>query len=363
MTKRPPPTPGALARKAGDALPAEFVADYRKRNGFTRAELAMRLGVFEEGGEDVVAGWETGQTKCEGPAAEFLLHLSGQGNAVVEIPAFVRTEVDNVWNRDVENALTAWRQIVAVPRQRIEIAHARFTTLFPEASLPPSEVQHGFPFTGEDLPGDVCQLTPSGWLGAIPASLSSAVAMLSSSSIPSTTTENESEVWSPSPPSPPRYMWRFTRDGKFAYREYLWEGHASSPTRGNFDLGSIVVITLQTAFFLRRLGSMLKLDDSVGYTLQLDLRGASGRGVAMANTFFPDPTRTTSRWTTDSAASAINTTMRELRADAVSVGLQLAADVTSQVSAEFAQPKLLRHVARMKLESTGRLGFLRSVKL
>jgi transcriptional regulator with XRE-family HTH domain len=319
-----------LSRKPGDAVPPEFVRDYRTSRGLTQDELALRLGVA---GKAVVSGWETGRTKCEGVAAEFLLHLSGRGNAAIEIPAFTRS-VDDIWQR-AGDSITSWRQVVAVPEGALDIAPARFVTLFPDAALPPEQVRHGYPFTGEGLQSNVCGVGPSGWIGCIPA-------------------ESNHQ---------PAYLWTFKRDGKFAYREKLWEEHPSARTGGHFDVGTIALVSIQTTYFLQRAASLLKLDDSLGYTLQLDLRGSKGKGVADGNEFSGVFNQPTNRWAEDRADTCITTTVAELNADPLDVGLRLASELTMQVSVQLAQPKLLKQILKARLSTSKELGFLKASDL
>jgi transcriptional regulator with XRE-family HTH domain len=313
-------------RSPGDPIPSEFVREYRIRNNLTQDELAHRMGVA---GKAVVSGWETGRTKCEGPAAEFLLHLLGRGNAAVEIPALTR-DMDATWGR-TKNVITAWRQIAAVPESTVEIGLPRFARLFPEAALPTDQVQHGFPFTGENLPGNVCGVGPSGWLGCIPSS-------------------QEQQ---------PRYLWTFKRDGRFAYREALWEEHPSSRTRGHFDLGTIAVVSLQTSFFLVRLAQLLALPDDLGFTIQLDLQGARGKGIADGSDAVDDSLHRTNTWAENRAEASISTTIRDLKADAYAVGVGLVSELVVQVSVDLAERTVVDQIIRPRINASGQLGFLK----
>ncbi len=314
------------SRRPGDPIPPDLILEYRKRAGLTQDELALRLGLA---GKAVVSAWETGRTKCEGPAAEFLLHLSGRGNAAVEIPALTRN-MDEIWDR-TKAPLTSWRQIAAVPARPLEIEPARFVGLFPAAALPLADVQHGYPFTGEDLPGNVCGVSPSGWVGCIPASSD----------------------------RQPAYLWLFKRDGKFAYRERLWEDDLSSTTHGDFDVGTILIVALQTTFFIKRLATLLSLDKDLELTFQLDLHGSRGKGVADA--LDPNGRYESKKWSEDHASAAITASVEDLSADPKAEAFRLTSEVVLQVSADFAQPKLLAKILKAQEKGSRQMGFLKNL--
>lgn len=297
-------------RRAGDPIPADLVREFRKRSGLTQEQLAERLGI--RGGKPVVSGWETGRTACEGPAAEFLLHLLGRGNASLDI-ATLSEELERTWTRAASPEVT-WRQVVAVPDAPLTIDAQTFVTLFPRASLP--GYQHGFPFNGTSLPGNVCGLTQSGWLGAIPSEIEAA----------------------------PSYAWLFKRDGRFAYRERLWESERRElVANGVIHVGTEILQALALTHFVRRVGTMLGVKEDRKFVLQIDLEGT--RGKALADIQVPlGPGEPFTRWSENHAAASIEATLGEISREPIEVGLRLVSELAAQISAELVDVRTLKRV-------------------
>jgi len=316
------------ARRSGDAIPAQLVQDFRRQAKLTQEQLAERLGV--RGGKPVVSGWETGRSACEGPAAEFLLHLLGRGNASLDI-ATLQQELSAVWNR-VDNHVTTWRQVVAVPESPVAIAGPEFVSLFPEAAL--KNVRHGFPFTGVDLPGEVSGITQAGWLGCIPSA----------------------------PDRQPTYLWMLKRDARFGYRERLWEDDPMSDARGQIDVGSMLKLSLETTYFLRRLAPICSFDPKLRFTLQVDIEGVRGRSLVDAvDTLKLDSIKT--RWNEEHASASVSSDVAELTKNAFDVGLRLVSELAAQINSDYVRPVSLRQLLSQRAKQGHRLGFIDDVKL
>jgi hypothetical protein len=81
----------------------------------------------------------------------------------------------------------------------------------------------------------------------------------------------------------PHYMWTFTRDASFAYREVPWEiSWNSIVTGGHTHIGSLLEIAGSTTCFLQRVAPKAKLDLALNITLKLDMEGMKGRGMVGA---------------------------------------------------------------------------------
>ena len=295
-------------RKPGDPISGPVVREFRERGGLTQDELAQRLGV--RGGKAVISGWETGRTACEGPAAEFLLHLLGGGDASLAM-ATLNADLEAVWNR-ASDRITSWRQVLVVPRAPVTVAPTTFVKLFPGAALP--ERRHGFPFTGVDLHGNVVGLTQSGWLGSIPAD------------------------------GQPSYVWMLKRDGRFGYREFLSEdSRRSSMGSGEIDVGTQLRLALETTHFLRRLAPMIGLGADLRINLQLDLEGVRGRALIDAHDD-PGQWRFFNRWSEDHANAKIETSVGEIDSSPVDVGLRLVSEMAAQIGSNFTDHESLKRV-------------------
>jgi HipA-like protein len=244
---RKKPSPDA-ARKTGEPLSANLVKEIRLAHDLSQDELAARLGL--RGGKSVVSGWETGRTRCEGPAAELLLKLFANTDATSA--ASLLTEVDTVW-KQAGNYMPAWRQIAIIPQAPVAIERNTFDHLFPGVEVPPWKHVHGFPFVGHGhgLPDDVYSLGPHGWSGIIP-------------------TEQE---------RPPHYFWRLGRDATFVYRERIWEDDPMSVTRGHIHFAAQFNMTIPALYFYGRLAERCHLDRALQCELRLDLEGVAGRGM------------------------------------------------------------------------------------
>jgi transcriptional regulator with XRE-family HTH domain len=316
------------SRRPGDPVPAQLVQEYRRQAKLTQEQLAERLGV--RGGKPVISGWETGRTSCEGPAAEFLLHLMGRGNSSVDVLTLHR-EMSSVWER-AGNHVTEWRQILAVPDRPVAVPTQTFVSLFPPAAL--QKVHHGFPFTGVDLPGEVVGITQGGWLGSIPSA----------------------------PDRPPTYLWMLKRDGRFGYRERLWEDDPTSEARGQLDVGSLLKLALQTTYFLRQLAPILAFDPSLRFTLQLHVEGARGRGLIDAGEPWKAESRETT-WSEDQAQASAIVEVSQLLEKPFDAGVSLVSELAGQISAEYARPARLRQLLSNRKRQGGAFAFVDDVRL
>jgi len=90
----------------------------RLRHDLSQDEFAARLGL--RGGKSVISGWETGRTKCEGPAAELILKLFGESQSDVE--PLLLSEADKEWKRAGNNFLSSWRQIAIIRSRSVHRA-------------------------------------------------------------------------------------------------------------------------------------------------------------------------------------------------------------------------------------------------
>jgi serine/threonine-protein kinase HipA len=234
-------------RQPGDALPAKLVKDIRVLHGLSQDDFAQRLGV--RGGKSVISGWETGRTRCEGPAAELILKVFGESGPD-GAPSLLNA-VELVWKR-AGNHMPAWRQILVVP-DKLSVDRHVFEGLFPGTEIPPEQHVHGFPFIGHGhgLPDDVYKLEPDGWTGVVPREVD----------------------------RPPSYFWRLQTNGAFIYRERIWEDDPMAITGGNIHFGAQFNLVIPAVFFYRRLAERCRFDQSTECRLQLDLEGVRGRSV------------------------------------------------------------------------------------
>ena len=233
-------------RQPGEPLSSDLVKAIRLRHKLSQDEFAARLGL--RGGKSVVSGWETGRTRCEGPAAELILKLFGESQPDAEPPLLL--QADKEWKR-AGNFLSSWRQIAILPLAVQTIEREAFVHLFPGAEIPPEQYAHGFPFVDHKLPENVYRLDDRGWMGAVPV-------------------ERD---------RPPEYLWRLNREGAFVYREHRWENESLSVTEGHIHFGSQFNIALAGVFFYRRLIERLRFNLDRRITFKLDLEGIEGKGV------------------------------------------------------------------------------------
>jgi DNA-binding XRE family transcriptional regulator len=215
-------------RQPGDALPAKLVKDIRVLHGLSQDDFAQRLGV--RGGKSVISGWETGRTRCEGPAAELILKVFGESGPD-GAPSLLNA-VELVWKR-AGNHMPAWRQILVVP-DKLSVDRHVFEGLFPGTEIPPEQHVHGFPFIGHGhgLPDDVYKLEPDGWTGVVPHEVD----------------------------RPPSYFWQLQRNGAFIYRERIWEDDPMAITGGNIHFGAQFNLVIPAVFFYRRLAERCRID-------------------------------------------------------------------------------------------------------
>lgn len=148
-------------RGRGDRVPKEVVRQIRQAHGFSKQELARRLGIKQ--GESIIAEWEAGSSECEGPAAELLLLLVGSDEPASL--ALLGGEMEKRWGRS-GNSVRSWRQVSAVPDDAV-VNPEVFRALFPGVQIPAEQHAHGFPFIDEGLPGEVYALRER-WTGTTP---------------------------------------------------------------------------------------------------------------------------------------------------------------------------------------------------
>lgn len=323
-------------RQAGDALPREVVRGIRQRHNLSQDELARRLGL--KGGKSVISGWENGHTSCEGPAAELLLLLFGEGQPPIPLMV-LQQEMDIQWRRAGNNFLTSWRQVSAAPISTVSIDSATFSSLFPGTEIPHRQYHHGFPFIDQDLPQGVYGLSDR-WIGVIPI-------------------EQD---------RPPGYLWTLGRNAAFAYREHVWEEQPTAVTKGQTHVGSVLQIALSLTHFLQRLIERLPHGSTFDMYLQMDFEGMANRGIVgyRSDRSFPDVSLDTPpRTAVESRVSGhLTAPSVRLRADPLGVGLELAAEIIGKLRPTLATPAAIeeqlrrRHFEDVRMGSMRFLGFL-----
>ncbi len=313
------------ARRPGDPIPPSLVREFRTKNHLTQEQLAERLGV--QGGKPVISGWETGRSRCEGPAAELLLHLLGRGNASFDA-ATLFEEVDKEWRR-AGDSVTSWRQILVVPESPVTIDTQDFVKLFPNAALSPADqvVPHGFPFVVVSN-FRVFGIGESGWLGTIPSDRS----------------------------AQPLHLWLLKRDGRFAFRQVTRD-----ETLGHLDVGMLAQLAVQTTHFLRKLAPQCKLDKALGLTLRLDLEGTRGRGLIDAEGDTELGAQETTRWSENHASASVSTTVAALEKNPMSEGLRVVVELASQINPQLANADRLRQLVKARARVSPPLQFLRAI--
>ena len=324
-------------RRPGEPLSASLVKALRERSGFTQEQLAFRMGIG--GGKVVISGWETGRTTCDGPAAELLLTLFG-GGVTADLRVFM-DEFEGRWRR-AGNYQPVWRQITVVPHGLGQIDRSTFATLFPNVALTHEEQHHGFPpVRGLNDPFGITQ---DGWVGSIPDR----------------------------PERVPQYMWVLKRDGRFAYREKMWEGDPMSVTRGHVDLGAILVLCVTTTTFYRKLAQTCGFDPATPCDLRLDLEGMRGRALVRRQDRggFLAPVQdydVPAMCGDDHVAVSASSSVERICADAVDASLDPVGELALQLNPALARNDALRNALRLahaldKGERTIRtLGFLDGV--
>ncbi|HEY1697470.1 MAG TPA: hypothetical protein VGG39_35150 [Polyangiaceae bacterium] len=254
----------------------------------------------------------------------------GRGSASVDILT-LQQDMSTAWER-AGNHITEWRQIVAVPQSPVTIPTPQFVSLFPEAAL--TKVRHGFPFTGVDLPGEVCGMTQAGWVGRIPSA----------------------------PDRQPSYLWMLKRDGRFAYREHLWEDDPMRPAQGQLDVGAVLKIALATTYFLRKLAPICSFETSQRMTLQLDVEGVRGRSLVDGGEPWQLESRET-KWSEDHTSANKLVEVGELLEKPFDVGLSLVAELAGQINPDYARPAKLRQLVANRKRQGMDLGFVDDVRL
>jgi transcriptional regulator with XRE-family HTH domain len=292
-------------RSPGDPIPPRLVRAFRQREDLTQEQLANRLGV--RGGKAVISGWETGRSPCEGPAAEFLLHLMGRSDAAVAATG-LRNAMTAQWERTGE-PVRRWYQVACIPELPPASETAAFVKLFPDAAL--DDGDDGFPFARGFL-HDCIGMTPEGWVGCIPFP------------------ENEQ----------PTYLWMLRRDFSFAFRSRVWEDDPMSSARGNFDVGWQILRAAQTALLFKKL--LPSINPEAQFSLHLDLAGVRGRGLV--NVFRPRPTRLVRTWAQDETTASVLVSANELFGDPLGVAIRLTIELAAQIGSDFASEQAMRAV-------------------
>jgi hypothetical protein len=277
-------------------------------------------------GKAVISGWETGRTICEGPSAELLLRLLG-GRDASELTAELENLMESTWRRTGKWGDT-WRQVSAVPEIAVDIDRDSFVALFPDAALPPKQHVHGFPFVSAGLPANVFGLANTSWVGVIP-------------------TEHDRM---------PHYMWHFTRNASFAYREVPWEiSRNSIVVGGHTHIGSLLEIAGSMIFFLQRLAPKAKLDLALNFTLSLDLEGMQGRGIVGAVDRYEDAVDDARRTSPDAHVQvSITRTLKDIVADPLATTFSLVGETALLLRPDLASTPALKKQLRARVLSDQR---------
>ena len=162
--------------------------------------------------------WETGRTRCEGPAAELILKVFGESGP--DGAPSLLSAVELVWRR----AGTTCRHGV-----RFGSSAARYpwiATFLRDCSQEPNSRQSSM-FTGSRssvmvmvFPTTSYKLEPDGWTGVVPREVD----------------------------RPPSYFWRLQRNGAFIYRERIWEDDPMAITGGNLHFGAQFNLVIPAVF-------------------------------------------------------------------------------------------------------------------
>lgn len=280
-------------------------------NRMTQDQLAERLGV--RGGKPVISGWETGRTQCEGPAAEFLLHLMGRANAAFAA-AGLRTAMNAEWERTGQPT-RRWRQLACVPETAIAIEAPTFVNLFPDASI--ENGTHGFPFSRGFLRNCI-GIRPDGWVGSIPEART----------------------------DQPTYLWMLRRDLSFADRARFWEDSPESVTAGHVDVGYELLHALETVLLMRRIATTKPpMQVDFRFTFYLDLAGVRGRGLVDATQPL-EPREFVRTWAEDEVHASISVSGDEVYEAPLDVATRLVSSLAGQLGEDFVSDRSLKAVLK-----------------
>jgi DNA-binding transcriptional regulator YiaG len=316
-------------RKPGDAIPKELIRMLRDRKHWDQGELAYNLGL--PSGRNVVDAWESGRSRCEGPAAELVLRLLGLRDLAL-LGEALSGLVDAEWLRaGPDRAVRLWRQFIAIPESEQEVDADTWASLFPRIAIPAAQRVHGFPFIPEGLPAEVVTRGPDAWKGSVPS--------------------REED--------PPGYLWILRADGQFAYRERAWEEDPMAITRGNILVASILELVLAGTFFVSNVFRTWNLAPETRVLLRADLHGLKGRGIVAnvdeTGNLVDVPTSLSSE---NQRAASINATVAEVTADPKRRALSLVAELVRPLRPDLAQTAALEfQLARRLRFDKGQPGF------
>lgn len=149
------------------------------------------------------------------------------GEAAVARLNALRDRAQSYWS--VAPGERPFIEVSFAPDVDLRLGREELRTLIPRACVPG---QHGFPFFYVSG-GDVYQLQPWGWLGAIPFSEQ------------------------PNPDLKLGYLWMLDRSGAFLYREHFWEEDPRSVIPGGVGLFHVLGNIIRLVRFLDRFGRAL----------------------------------------------------------------------------------------------------------
>lgn len=298
-------------RKPGAPIPSELVRRLRTGARLSQGEMAARLGL--RGGRATVSAWESGKNRCEGPAAELILRLFGEDEAMFEVLPLV-ARANGIWGRTGQ-PLLPYRQMIWSPHGRHKIPLEHMSALLEATALSEGEVQHGFPFSV--LQGRrYARATIDGWSGVLPPDATIA----------------------------PKYLWLIDDAGRFLYREFCYE--VQDPKRfpwGNIGIGFLLRLAVQAAFFLPRLYTWMKLPSDCRVSAQYELVGAEGKGFLfepLTDWFVKVPPSGLSE--RDALVGAKSMTVGELEGNKVKCALSLVGALVANLDLAGSSESVLR---------------------
>ncbi len=312
-------------------LPPELVRRLREQSGLNQADFAEALWVG--GGKNVISSWETGRSPCSGPTAQLILLLFGGETGDILSQTF-RDQVERVWSRG-HQPVVGWRQVLAYPAEKYEIAPSDFGALFPDAALPPEESMYSFPY--QQIEGrNVVQRGSGLWFGTLPI-------------------EDGTDPW---------YAWLFTRLAQFVWREHRWENDPSQLPMGNVHIGSLLTVAQQTTHFLRRAYPKIGIPPEAKISLCLELSDMAGRGVGffdISGRFpptmmdFEGGNSPMNRWGEDFLGTKHQCQLEEIVREPSSVAIAWVGSLIEKIEPQFTRPDILRSMmTRQKEYDSGR---------
>jgi DNA-binding transcriptional regulator YiaG len=330
-------------RRPGDPIPGDLVRELRRKSGLSEEALAVELGL-RSSGKNIIVAWEAGQAVCDGPAAELILQrlqlVTTDASGI--IANALSGSLDTEWNRTgAEKSIALWRQFVGVVDSPDGLDTNSWSSLFPGLAIPSQERVHGFPFVDVRSDTPVYRLKSLEWFGSIP-------------------TEKK---------RPAAYLWKMTRTGAFGYRERTWEEDPMSVTHGHIHVGALIELALAGTFFMCRVIERWAVKQDTNVLVRLDLHGMNGRRIVAGGgdprgMIVDDGKQSAAE---DDLTASLKPTAATLKADPVSVGLDLVQELIAPLRVDlanrksmFEQLEMRRSLDRSNPQDFLSLGFVKS---